>query len=386
MAAGADAIARLSPELRALGVGIFVASMLARLGFDRGVTLQPGIVRGAMRRPAREMTERGFVALRDPTTTREAVTAAYESLVRGAQRAGQLVSEADVFALENLTVLRSLTQRLAIGQVVEAQEAIARGFPRRIRSTRKSAGTTATRLEDETEYPVGGFSSISTSGTLENLVTSELIYMESPEPAGAARARTVDLFDMRYTEGELLYYTRDEAIFTRQRRLIVFLLGNDLASTRVKDVALPWQRGVLLLGLVMATLKKLTDELAGEALEFRVVFIRDSPEQPSALRAERELSELALREWRDRGVVAIEEGTLASEARTLTAASRRAMVEVVMFSSVDATTALEAWRTAASVAKLPPATPCVVATTGLGQAADLESWREAAVDLVAGLL
>jgi hypothetical protein len=57
-----------------------------------------------------------------------------------------------------------------------------------------------------------------------------------------------------------------------------------------------------------------------------------------------------------------------------------------MFSSVDAATALEAWRTAASVAKLPPATPCVVATTGLGQAADLESWREAAVDLVAGLL
>jgi hypothetical protein len=387
LAAGADAMARLSPQLRALGVGIFVTSMLTRMGYDAGTTLPPGLVRTAVRRPGREVVERGFVTLRDSAAARATLSAGYEGLVRGAQRTAQLVSDADVFALENLGVLRTLTQRLAIAQVVEAQEAIARGFQRRIRSTRASTGNTATRLEDESEYPVGGFSSISNSGTLENLVSSELVYMESPsQPRATGGEKTVDLFDMRYTEGELLYYTRDEAIFTRQRRVITLILGNDLTMTRVKDATLPWQRIVLLLGLVMATIKKLFEDLAGEALALRVVFARDVAEQPSALRAERELCELALREWRDRGVLVVEETTLAAEARLLAATSRRALVEVVVFSALGSATALDQWQAAARAAKLDPQTTCIAATTGLGQAADLEAWKESAVELVAALL
>jgi hypothetical protein len=382
VAAGADAIAKLPADLRAQGVGIFVSGVLGHIAFDRGWTLQPGVVRAAMHRPAREIVERGFSALRDSAPTRAALADGYEALVRGSQTARQLVSDADLFALENLEVLRTLTQRLAIAQVVEAREELARALPPRIRSTRAGSGSTATSLDDESEYPVGGYSSISTSGTLENLVTSELIYMDPPG-SGAAPA-AVDLFDMRYAEGELLYYTRDEAIFRRRRRVVTFLLGDDLAATRVKDAALPWQRIVLLFGLVMTVIKKLSDDLGGEGLRFRVVFVRESPEQPSALRGERDLCELALREWRDRGMAEVLEGTLDAEAAHLASAARGALVEVVVCSTGEAAHAR--WSAAAAAKRLDPRTTCVPFATGLGQAADLDGWREATTDLVASLL
>lgn len=388
--AGADAFASLSPDLRPLAVGILVASLLSRIGFDRGVTLQPGIVRAALRRPGREIAERGFVALRDHAQTRDALAAGYEALVQGAQRTGELVSEGDVFLLENLSVLRSLTQRFAIAQVVEAAASIARGFPRRVRSTRASAGDAVTRLEDESEYPVGGFSSISTSGTLENLVTSELIYMESPAglpvDGGLASGRTVDLFDLRYTEGELLYYTRDEAIHTRRRRVVTFLLGDDLASSRVKDVGSPWQRIVLLLGVLVAAIEKLEGHLAAEALQFRVVFLRESAGQPSALKAERELCELMLREWRAKGAASVLESTMEAEAASLAAASRGALVEVVLFSTAPVGAMSARWSAAASAAAIGSRTTCLSFGTGLVDGADLEAWKESAVELVGALL
>jgi hypothetical protein len=196
----------------------------------------------------------------------------------------------------------------------------------------------------------------------------------------------VDLFDMRYAEGELLYYTRDEAILTRQRRVVTLLLGNDLVATRVKDVELPWQRIVLLLGLVMATIKKLVGDLAGDALQFRVVFVRDSPGQPSTLRAERELCELVLREWREKGIVEVLEATLEAEAAALKAASRRALVLVVVFSAREGTATVEPWLAAARASRLDERTPCIPVETGLARAADLEAWKDSAVDLVAALL
>jgi hypothetical protein len=58
----------------------------------------------------------------------------------------------------------------------------------------------------------------------------------------------------------------------------------------------------------------------------------------------------------------------------------------VIFSARDASAALASWLATSAPAGLDPRTPCVVATTGLGQAADLDAWREAAVDLVAALL
>jgi hypothetical protein len=139
---------------------------------------------------------------------------------------------------------------------------------------------------------------------------------------------------------------------------------------------------VLLLGLIMATLEKVIDELGSEELRFRVVFAREA-KHPSPLVAERELCELALREWRDKGVVTIVESTLAEEAEALAEQARRALVLVVVFTT-DPSAARARWTTAATANRLDAA--CVVHDVGLARPADLGEWGVATTDVVASLL
>src|SRR6185295_9713646 len=101
--------------------------------------------------------------------------------------------------------------------------------------------------------PVGGFSSLSTRGTIESLLHSQLAFMEKEDRP--------DLFDMKFLRDELLYYARDENQFLRRRRTFIFALFPDLRHTRVKDPALPYQRGILLLGLVLVMVRRLSDWL-----------------------------------------------------------------------------------------------------------------------------
>ncbi len=365
LASAGFAVARLPPQMHAQAVGVLAASVLGHLAFSGGVEVRPGLVRTLTERAPVDTIARGRVALMEDAAVRGRLADGYEALVRGAQRARELLSEADVFALENLPVLGLASQRLAIAEVVDAQEALTADLPRRLPRKPRPAGSAATALEDESEYPVGGFSSVSTSGSIENLVSSELIYMDAP----GERTGDVDLFDMRYVEGELLYYTRDEAIFVRPRRVITFHLPAALARARVKDAGVRWQRIVLVLGVVLASVKKLSEMLGEEALSMRVVFVDDGG-RPSPLGDERGLSELLLQEWRDKGTVEICSGTLEAEDALLEAASRRALVQLVTFGEAPA----------------PAATTRVQRETFAPVHPDLAAWRDALRALFVTLL
>ena len=326
LASAGFAVARLPKEMHPQAVGILVAGVLARIDYRQGIEVQPGVVRHLTERKPEEALQRGYAVLRDDADVRSRLTEGYAALARCAQKARDLIGDADLFALENLTVLGSLTQRLAIADVLRAQESIGSAIPRRVPRRRRKEGDVASKLEDESVYPVGGFASVTTSGSLENLVTSELIYMDPPPPKGAVA--DVDLFDMRYVEGELLYYARDEAIFVRRRRLVIFALAADLVRARVKDRGLPWQRIVLVLGVVLVVTKKLVELLGEEALEIRVIFDREHA-IPTPLREEKALSELMLREWRDKGMADVLEATWDEVTALAAANARRALVEVL---------------------------------------------------------
>jgi hypothetical protein len=365
------AVARLPKEMHAQAVGLLVASVLSRVGFDAGVELEPGVVRTLTERTPRDTAQRGFDVLRNDAAVRVRLTEGYSALVRGAQKARDLLGDADLFALENLTVLGSLTQRLAITFVMHAEEAMAAAIPKRLPRKRRKEGSIATSLEDESAYPVGGFSSVSTSGSLENLVTSELIYMNPPGPGGAPKDDAIDLFDMRYVEGELLYYTRDEAIFVRRRRVVVLALEADLVRARVKDPGVPWQRIVLVLALVVVVTKKLVELLGEEALDVRVTFLWD-PRGSTPLADEKALAELLLREWIDRGLASVTETSWTAVVETAEEEARRALVEVVHLRT-------------ATVPRSALHTSVVHLDFPVG-AASLADFSKAAVDLVASLL
>lgn len=374
------AVARLPKAMHAQAAGLLVASMLARIGFQGGIEVAPGIVRTVTGRAVDEGMQRGYAAIRENAQVRAALARGYEALVHAAQRARDLVGDADVFALENLTVLGSLTQRLAIAEILHAEEALSSRIPKRITSRRKRDGAVATQLEDESAYPVGGFSSISTSGTLENLVTSELIYMDpndppiSTRPGGKKSSADVDLFDMRYVEGELLYYTRDEAIFVRQRRVVVFAMSADLARARVKDPELRWQRIVLAMAAVMTLTKKLSVLLGTEALSFRVVFLEGDGRGRTSLADERELALLLLREWCDKGIAEVTDGSWELLAEQTRESARRAAVEIVRFTTTP------------GEAPFHELDPRVVLVDYPVVGTSLDGWVETTTDVLAALL
>lgn len=310
MVLAGDAVARLPRALVPAAVGLTVASILRRLGVA-GIAVPAG----AMRATGSATDGDGFAALRMGGVAIERLREGYQGLVRGARAARDLLHESDIFVLEHLDVLESLAQRIAMAHVLEAEQAIFDGIPRRP-PRRRAAGTVSTALEEEDTYPVGGFSSLTNAGSLENLVTSELVYMDDdPE---------LDLFDVRFAEGELLYYTRDEATIVRRRRTIAFVLDPSIERARARDPELPWQRTIVALAFVHATIVRLVSWLGEEDLRFHVLV-------PPALCEERALLGLLLREQHERGVVEVTAGDAESARSQIEAGATRGIAQLVVF-------------------------------------------------------
>ena len=246
---------------------------------------------------------------------------AYQRLARGARQCRALVDDREVFTVDHLAVLRDLGGRMTADHVHSAAEALGRTLPRRLPPHRAQRGVRDTQFADDSLYPAGGFTAITPGGSnasIENLVTSELVYMEDgPGP---------DVFTLRYVEGELLYYTRDDSVFRRHRHVIGIALCADLDDARVKDRGLPWQRLVLALGMLVATIRWLTEQLGDQALAIHLAF------PPTLLGEERQILSLLLEGEISRGTVIIEEQKVADLLEVATKASSSAISDVVVVS------------------------------------------------------
>ncbi|MBW2733129.1 MAG: hypothetical protein JRH20_12115, partial [Deltaproteobacteria bacterium] len=307
----------------------------------------------------------------------------FDALARGARGAPSLLPEKTLFALENVRILGTRAQRLAAEQVVEAAEQLDRSIPQHLRRRPRRRGAIHTKGHDESRYPVGGFTAISNAGSMENLVTSELVYMD---PAGAPGG--FDLFDLRYAEGELLYYARDEGALLREQRVILFLLAPELTEARFKDADLPWQRVVLLLGLVRSAVGRLLRQLSQEALKVHVCFLADAS-GVSPLAEEQEISELLLAEWVERGVVEVcTEASAEALLARVEAGARRATVDLVYCTSGGAL----AGRLGSHALTLdirssqPWLRPSFAPGGAEGEGASLKGWADVARQLIESLL
>jgi hypothetical protein len=316
-----DALLRLPEATRPAAIGVFVEQVLGRVTAAHGQPLDspaPGAVRRSLQDSGLALFEEGVEQLATTNDSPEALdlrdelVAAYEQLAAGARRCGALIGDVEIYTLENFEALRAPSLRLAMAQIAEAAQTIERSLPIRVRRSESSRGRTPTRVEDESAYPIGGYSSISNVGGIESLVSSELIYMTSEDER---QAGDIDLFDVRWAADELLKYTRDESVHTRERRTILFALAPSLEHGRIKDPELPFQRLVVLFGALVAGVRKLVAWLDEAELHLHFVLIgRPAPgagpgrageavdvEQP--LRAEAELARLLLREFVEVGVV-----------------------------------------------------------------------------------
>jgi hypothetical protein len=207
-----------------------------------------------------------------------------------------MLSPTDLFEVKHGYALQPEGERLARRQVLHAAEMLERLLPRhRVRPLDRRREV-PTRILDEDTYPVGGFTSLSTRGSPESLLHSQLAYMETDDRP--------DLFDIKFLRDELLYYARDENQFLRRRRTFVFALYPDLVNARFKDAALPYQRGVMLLALLVSIVHKLSEWLSTEALQFQVLLVHEGSEtQTLPLAAEAQLLRTLLPEPITNGIL-----------------------------------------------------------------------------------
>lgn len=231
-----------------------------------------------------------FAVWREHPAILDDLAASYEALVRGARALPTVLTEADVFLAEHIDVLARPSQRLAAAQVWAISDRFAEAWPARVRIADRAGWILAPAAVDDA-YPMGGFSGIGSRGPIENLVPSELGYIEE--------SADWDLFDLRHAEGELLFFVRDEAVLARCPHRVLLYLDGDLIEARVKDEGQDYQRVALVLGMVHAIVRRLSDWLSDEQLVIRVVFA-------PGLDAEAELLELTTLDARARGIITID--------------------------------------------------------------------------------
>ena len=185
-----------------------------------GVLLSPAVLRGLMNQSGDELLAQGFESLTTAGPLPELVRQ-YEQLVSAARRIPEVLGPEDLIALEQKTAIADMGQYVAHRQILQACARIESRLPMRPSKPAVGRKEVPTRVLDEDQYPVGGYTSIATKGSIESLLHSQLAYMEEEQP---------DLFDMKFVRDELFYYSRDENQFLRRRRTFTFAFAADLVG------------------------------------------------------------------------------------------------------------------------------------------------------------
>jgi hypothetical protein len=322
-----DALRHYEGRDRSRGVAYVVNQFRERADFD-GVLLSPAVIKALLEVPPEEVLARGWDSL-GRSGVQPLLVRLHEGLIAAVRRVAEVLGPEDVFELEHGTALAELGQRVALRQVLQTAARFEGALP--LHKPRQAAGRreVPTRVLDEDTYPVGGFASISTRGSIESLLHSQLAFMEPPS---AARP---DLFDIKFLRDELLYYSRDENQFLRRRRSFVLALLPDLVQARFKDVELPTQRIVLTLALLVALVRRLTEWLSSDALVFDFLFVAEGEAQP--LGQEYELLEMLLREPIANGTVRLlRVPSLSAAAQEAAERARRSLTHALTVSAAPA--------------------------------------------------
>ncbi len=288
---GADAILKYVDRDRDRAIA-FLVNQLCRRGRVPGTQLSPGVIETLLKQAGADVLQEAWSSVEQKVITDGAVgisaelVTQIEKMITAIRNAGSALGPEDLFELESGTVLVEFGQRVALRQLLQTVEQFEQSIPHQRPRNSRRRYSVSTRLQQEDEYPIGGFSSISNRGTIESLVRSELAYMDPSDRP--------DLFDIKYARNELLYYSRDENQFLRRRLAFAFVLDADLIAARFKDPQLPVQRMILLLASLVVAVRQLTRWLSGDSLRFVFLWVDVTGESP--LMQEQQLIETVLHE------------------------------------------------------------------------------------------
>jgi hypothetical protein len=326
-------VRRLSGRDQARAIA-FVVDRFCGSADISGVLLSPAIIKSLIDAGGADVLSRAWQSLARSGVS-PVLTQSFSALVRGSRGIPEVLTTEDLIELEHGGALADLGQRIGLRQVI----ALARRFRAdidQVPKPRTRERNVATQMTDDDSYPVGGFASISTRGGLESMLQTQLAYMEP------TRESRPDLFDIKYLRDELLYYSRDENQFLRQRHAFGFAFSKSLVHARFKDPTMPAQRIIMTLAVVVAAIELLTEWLSADALRFDLVFESDGDSAPLA--HEMALMRLILREGLANGTIIIQAAddrtALARLYAAMAARSQNRMLIVDTLESAEAANAL----------------------------------------------
>ena len=193
----------------------------------------------------------------------------------------ETIKAEDLFELEHFEALNREYLRRQVRRLIEVRESMEVLDPHDI-NLQEEISEVETLFMDQSHYPTGGFSEITTRGSFENLVLSELIYMGRgallDESSVVGGEGSLDLFDLRFVEGELLYYLRDSGHLQRKRRQLDLII--DLRNPlNIKYPDHPYQLETLVMGLVMALERDIRVLFAVDAVTYKLHLVCDREEK-----------------------------------------------------------------------------------------------------------
>lgn len=285
---------KLSTTQQEQAINVVVEQLLHHLKLEFA-TPAPSLLRRTLQTPSQELMMQGIELLENDRELIDYYATEYLKIAQAAQRSSFLLTKSMIEVVEHLHALATPSQRLNFSEINQAANLLELHLPKRLIKNNSKQGDRATKLTEASTYPTGGFSEISTKGGLENLVSSELIYMEE--------GHQVDWFDLRWSNNELLKYHRDDGVFLREQRIIYFVLHENLEKLRYKDPLLPHQHLVLVIGLLLTLVKRLHLYLSDNALAIYIFFPH------GFLSEERRLVSLALSDLIEQNIVILRQDT-----------------------------------------------------------------------------
>lgn len=290
----ADALRQYPLEDRLRGLAYAIHQIRDRAGLG-GAELSPAVIRGLMAMTFDDVMQIGRTSFA-ASAPHPLILDQYAEMISAFRRLPELLGPEDLVALEHRTAIAPLGQYVAHRQIVQTATQLESRMPAQRPLPRPGRFDVPTRVSDEDRYPVGGYASIGTKGSIESMLHSQLAYFEDgPQP---------DLFSMKYVRDELFYYTRDENQFLRPRKTLAIRFDASLVDARVKDAQAPVQRIVLTLSAVVVLVRKFVEWLTDDALRIELHFSRVNGKNPLA--DERELLGILLRDDVERGIVRFE--------------------------------------------------------------------------------
>jgi hypothetical protein len=293
------AFSRLTKELQYEAAAFVTNHIREHVKFENTVHLSIGVIRKILCQTNEEIRKKSLEYLNDESLCSQFIES-YSHLVKKSRYVSSLITDQVVYVVENLSALRTESKRLLAKQLIDVAEKIDYNLPKSFRRKKIEEGQNKTKIEDEDSFPTGGFSSISNRGSFENLVCSELVFME--------KEKDFDLFDVRYSEGELLYYTRDENTFTRPHKDIYFVFDSSLKNIRFRDSDIPWQRLVIVFGMIISIIRNVIKALSEESLEIVLVF-----KNCEELSEEKEILKILFSKLIETGVVKVQDSVKEKE-------------------------------------------------------------------------